>query len=531
MLMARLCPTVAVFAVAGGVLTGCGADDDGITRYDDPSARRREVAWSQSGIEVDARFVSVAIDTAQIVGAPWWDPAGEVETAGGTRPYPALQFDRPRLATLAQALAPAFLRIGGSEADKVYYDLSDAPGPPPEGFESVLTADQWARTAAFANEAGFEIFFTLNAGPGPRNERGAWTSSQSAALIAHATERGDPVYAWELGNEINAFQVIHGLDFRVDGTQYAADVRRARQVLDDRAPGARLAGPSSAFWPEIGEFNPVFGDFMPLGGDALDIVTWHYYPMQSRRCALAVRRADALVATDPEVLAEVDRWASDVEALVTEFAPGRPVWLGETGHAQCGGEPGLSETFTAGFWWLDQLGRMAQRGQSVVIRQTLLGSNYGLIDDETLTPRPDYWTSVLWKRLMGTQVLRVTVAPEDARLRAYAHCAPPPTADRPGSTTSRITLLVINTSPRGAFVALPSGIAAVDAFRLTADSSRVSERAASTAVRLNGGRLTVTDEGTLPPLLGATERLDPSAPEIWLPSESYGFFVLDTACP
>jgi hypothetical protein len=58
----------------------------------------------------------------------------------------------------------------------------------------------------------------------------------------------------------------------------------------------------------------------------------------------------------------------------------------------------------------------------VVVRQTLIGSDYGLLDDRTLEPRPDYWASVLWKRVMGSKVLATTVQ-GDTLLRMYAHCA------------------------------------------------------------------------------------------------------------
>ena len=37
-------------------------------------------------------------------------------------------------------------------------------------------------------------------------------------------------------------------------------------------------------------------------------------------------------------------------------------------------------------------------------RQTLAGADYGLLDEETLEPTPDYWASLLWRRCMGTAV-------------------------------------------------------------------------------------------------------------------------------
>ena len=93
-----------------------------------------------------------------------------------------------------------------------------------------------------------------------------------------------------------------------------------------------------------------------------------------------------------------------MKALRDQYAPGKPVWIGETGGAQFGGEPGISDAYLGGLWWLDELGLAARSGVEVVVRQTLSGSNYGLIDDKTLVPRPDYWNSWLWKRLMGQEV-------------------------------------------------------------------------------------------------------------------------------
>ena len=43
--------------------------------------------------------------------------------------------------------------------------------------------------------------------------------------------------------------------------------------------------------------------------------------------------------------------------------------------------------------WLDQLGLLALSGQRVQCRQTLLGSDYGLIDANSLEGTPDFWVS------------------------------------------------------------------------------------------------------------------------------------------
>jgi heparanase 1 len=84
---------------------------------------------------------------------------------------------------------------------------------------------------------------------------------------------------------------------------------------------------------------------------------------------------------------------------------------------------------------------LARKDTKVVVRQTLAGMNYGMIDDATLLPRPDYWNSWLWKQLMGSKVYQVSVAGNDAsHLRAYAHSSIT-------SKTRETTVLLINIDP------------------------------------------------------------------------------------
>lgn len=53
-------------------------------------------------------YLSVSIDSSQLVGSHFWS----------TNPQP-FNFSRPRLINMAKALAPAVLRVGGTDGDKV----------------------------------------------------------------------------------------------------------------------------------------------------------------------------------------------------------------------------------------------------------------------------------------------------------------------------------------------------------------------------------------------------------------------------
>ncbi|MEZ6184395.1 MAG: glycoside hydrolase [Planctomycetota bacterium] len=464
--------------------------------------------------EVDARYLSVAIDLANVVGGKWWDASASSEQGRGSGDAEPLALD-PQLVALARNLAPAVLRVGGGEADFLYYDL-DARGAAPEGYESRLSVERWDEVHAFAEAAGLDLMFTLNAGPTERDARRRWTPDHARRLLEHAREQQQRVAVWELGNEVNAFWFFHGWKARVSGKRYARDYARAQGLVRELAPGARLAGPAAAFWPVLGEplgwFFGVTKRFLRRAEQPVDVVTWHYYPTQSQRCPVAVRRASLGRMLEPRTLNEVQRWAGKLNRWRDRYQPGAEVWLGETGPAQCGGEPGVSDTFASGFWFLDQLGSVARFGHRIQVRQALIGSDYGLVREDTRAPNPDYWNAVLWKRLMGRHVLDAQVAGSD-RVRAYAHATP----GRAGS----VTVLLLNLADAPRTVRLQGDLGARQATYAVAAPALESQ-----ALTLNGAPLALARDGSF--------ALPDSAPApadelVELPPTSYRFLVFPDA--
>jgi len=155
--------------------------------------------------EVDPRFLSVAIDTAQALGGRFWALDGGFEEEIRS-PF---DFERAQLRALARPLAPAVLRVGGTAADFVAYDLSANPSLPDAGYSLLLTRERWDAMHRFAADVGFDVLFTLNAGPGPRLPDGRWDDREARALVTAARQAGQAVALWELGNEINGFPFLH----------------------------------------------------------------------------------------------------------------------------------------------------------------------------------------------------------------------------------------------------------------------------------------------------------------------------------
>lgn len=473
---------------------------------------------------VDERFLSFAVDSSQAAGGNWWSEDANNQGSVGSEKVDPYDFSRPRLRKLIGALSPAYLRIGGSEADNLYYDMSDNPvTEAPEPYSLVYTKEMFDNVNSFVIDLGLRLMFTVNAGPGPRNESKRWTADNARELVKYASSKNYPVDIWELGNEINGYALFHGLDWVMTGEGYATDVDTFNAMINEEAPNAKTAGPSSAYWPINGEPLPFMEEFMPIGGNKLDIITWHYYPQQSRRCPLQTVPATKELLMQPDGLNEVQNWAEHVEELTSQYAPNADIWLGETGNAQCGGEPGVSDTFRAGFWWLDQLGTIAARGQQVVVRQCVSGSTYALMDNTTLTPWPDYWNSVLWKRLMGNKVLKVSVPEKESMIRAYSHCTPE--IDETGYSKGAVTALILNLDQNKETTVSISGTAGNlrDIYLVTTTDP------GSRDLYINQTLMQAEEDGSLPDF-NARQINDPvNQPYVTLPPASYAFVVFKEA--
>jgi len=160
------------------------------------------------------------------------------------------------------------------------------------------------------------------------------------------------------------------------------------------------------------------------------------------------------------------------------------MWLTETADAACGGNPWAS-SFLDTFRYLDQLGRLARQGVQVVAHNTLVASDYGLLDEGDLTPKPKYWGARLWRKLMGTTVLDAGVSLR-AGLHAYAHCL--------RGTPGGVALLVINTDKSASqTLTLPTK---AERYTLTATDPL------SRQVQLNGTDLTLDSKDDLSRLAG-----------------------------
>jgi hypothetical protein len=427
---------------------------------------------------VDERFQSYNIEMVEVTGGRFWKPYGPERAAAGTDLYayrPPINLNNIKLRKLAAALAPAYLRVSGTWANTTYFsDTDNAPSGPPAGFNGVLTGQQWRNVVNFSHAADAKLVTSFAISPGARDAAGIWTPDQARRLLAYTRSIGGSIAAAEFMNEPDLI-AISGAPTGYDAAAYGRDFKLFHAFMKQAAPEVTVLGPGVAGDAALAT------DLLAASGPGVDSFSYHHYGTLSERC---IGSSTPEAALSEEWLSRTDRTLSFSQNLRDQFEPGKPIWLTETADAACGGNR-WDATFLDTFRYLDQLGRLAKAGVQVVMHNTLAASDYGLLDETTLTPRPNYWGALLWRRLMGATVLDAGV-PLRVGLHVYAHCQ----RGVPGN----VALLVVNTDRN-----------APHALTLARDSERFTLEAASlraATLWLNGATLALDDKEDLPSIAG-----------------------------
>ncbi|XP_022361610.1 heparanase isoform X2 [Enhydra lutris kenyoni] len=402
----------------------------------------------------------------------------------------------PKLRTLARGLSPAYLRFGGTKTDFLIFDP-----------QKELTFEERSYWQSQVNHDPCE------SGSIPSDVETRlqmeWPLQERLLLREQFQEK----FKNSTYSKPNSFRKKAGIF--IDGLQLGEDFVKLHKLLEKTTFKT-----SNLYGPDVGQPRgktvKILRSFLKAGGEVIDSVTWHHYYLNGR----IATKEDFL---NPDVL---DTFTSSVQKIfqvVEETRPHKKVWLGETSSAYGGGAPLLSNTFVAGFMWLDKLGLSARMGIEVVMRQVLFGAgNYHLVD-ENFEPLPDYWLSLLFKKLVGTNVFMASVkGPDRSKLRVYLHCT---NVNHPRYKEGDLTLYALNLHNVTKRLQLPRHLfdKPVDKYLMRPLGP---DGLLSKSAQLNGRTLRMVDGHTLPAL---TEKALRPGSSLGLPAFSYGFFVIRNA--
>ncbi|KAK6174478.1 hypothetical protein SNE40_017748 [Patella caerulea] len=416
---------------------------------------------------IGPKYVGVTIDS------------GAIKEHWGT-----IDFKSPKFLTLAKGLAPNFLRVGGTECDFLIFnetttamDGSTDKAPRPN---FTMTVAEWDQLNNFVSEVGWDLIFDLNVF---LRKDGHWDPTNAIELLKYTIEKGYRLTGFELGNELDVFP-----DSPINSTEVAPDFAQLKQLLlsmPELAPffilGTDVGSVGSTSITFMTEF------FEAGGGASIDVATFHHYYMASDRATVEkFHNATVLESLRPHLI--------NVTNLCKRFIPTKQVWLGETSSSYGGGAHEISDRYVASYLWLDKLGLSSVLGIQGVLRQTFYGGNYGLININ-LDPNPDYWLTVLFKRLVASPVFTVP-QPPNPDLRIYAHCTN--TNSSMGYTAGSVTLYLLNLGN----TTVPIDVADMvnKTHHIYMFSPGDDSGLTSKSIKLNGVVLALANDNELPPL-------------------------------
>jgi hypothetical protein len=478
---------------------------------------------------VDPRFVSYNVEMVEVTGGRFWMPyksASPSQSATGASSNanqqvgvnpamyqyrPPINLANPRLRNLATALGPSYVRVSGTWQNSTFFQDDENPAvtQPPKGFGGVLTRAEWKGVIDFAHAVDDQIVTSFGISAGTRDAEGVWTPAQAKAFIDYTKSAGGRIAATEFMNE-PTFPGPGAAPAGYDAAAYGRDAKVFAAFLRSASPQTVFLGPGG-----VGEGVSMMpggikmkllatDDLMKATGPIFDAFSYHFYGAVSHRCTGNVTVGQAMSA---EWLDRTNDAEAFYAALRNKYMPGKSMWLTETAEAACGGDV-FAGQFADTFRFVNQLGALAQKGVQVVMHNTLAASDYGLLNEETLEPRPDYWAALLWKRTMGPVVLEPGTT-KDQPVRTYAHCA----KDKKGG----VALAVLNTDTGQAHDLTILG--AGEQFTLTASDLT------STKVLLNGAELQPAADGSVSAIKGQPSKQG----AVTLPPASVSFFIIPGA--
>ena len=265
------------------------------------------------------------------------------------------------------------------------------PPPPPKGFNGVLSRQQWKGVIDFAKAVDAAIVTSFATSVGTRDAKGVWTPEQARRFLTYTTSVGGRIAAAEFMNE-PTFAAMGGAPPDYDAAAYGRDFKVFHAFAKAAAPDMLILGPGS-----VGETTVAWGvgygstamlhtrDLLAASGPGIDAFSYHHYGAVSQRCAPMIADDRGRGALGGVARAHRSD-ASFYRKLRDEFEPGKPFWLTETADAACGGNP-WGGTFLDTFRYLDQLGRLAKQDVRVVMHNTLVASDYGLLDEKNADTR------------------------------------------------------------------------------------------------------------------------------------------------
>ena len=425
--------------------------------------------------KIDNRLMSYNVEMTEVTGGTFWKryskeviegkesfpPLKSIMDMGSImQVYPPINLYDEKLRNLAKGFGPVWVRVSGTWATKTYYDLENKTnGAVPEGYQSVLTKEQWTGVLDFVKFLGAKLLVSVNNCEGLHKASEPWPEEQAKALFEFSKNYGTPIDAAEFMNEPNML-AFSGAPSGYTSKDYVRDQDLFFKWVRENYPDTLLVGPCTVAMENAKDGDLNAGGIVSMMGDncttdqlmegtkePLDVYSYHYYNGIS----------DRLASTMPQMHWDPNKTLSEEYLNVAlasckssipsrdKYCPNGQMWVTESGDAGGGGNSWAS-TFMDVFRTLNELGGFSKLTDGIIFHNTLASSDYGFLDYSTFDPRPNYFAVLLWTKLMGETVYESEI-PTQEGAHVYVHSS----KDGKG-----LSYLVINNSKEeSTFVKLP----------------------------------------------------------------------------
>ncbi len=463
--------------------------------------------------KIDKRLVSYNVEMTEVTGGTFWKAYTDAQI-DGTEEFPAIldwsnmgnlqqwydpiDTTNPRLIKLARDLGTAWVRVSGTWANKTYYDFDGkySDGSVPEGFQNVLSKQQWLNLLDFVKAIDGKLLVSIANCPGIHAADEPMPFAQAKLLFETSKEYGVPISAAEFTNEPNLI-ALSGLPQGYTAADHARDHDLFGAWLRENYPECLFVGPCT-----VGDIN-LFGSLEGAGGglaagfdiitteqllgdykSPMDVFSYHYYNGVSERGAAMGGHWPYEACLSEQYLAVAANCARQYVARRDRYVPGGQMWVTESGDAGCGGNT-WGSTYADVPRTLNELGEFCTITDGIIFHNTLASSDYGYLKHGTFQPRPNYFAVLLWNTLMGDTCYDSGIAIEEGK-HVYCHCR------KDGK--EGFVYLVINNSQEATHVELPGDALA---YALTGNG-----KLRSRTMLLNGKELVLGENDALPELTG-----------------------------
>jgi hypothetical protein len=331
------------------------------------------------------------------------------------------------LVRFLRAIAPTFLRFGGSSVDTSTV-FAPTRAARPDWADATIEPADLSRLGTLLRQTESRVVLAVTLGhyrPG--------VAAQEAA--AASRRLGRRLAAIEIGNEPNAYPFLGLRSPDWSYERYRTQFLTYRRVIAAAAPDVPIAGPDTALFDGFGWLAAFAHDEHPA------ILTPHYYPLYA--CGDITPTLSALVSP---------RLAKQQRQTLRRFgdiarANRIPVWLGETNNVGCAGRAGVSDTLGAALWAVRYMLTAARAGISGVAFHTLplVCGGYSPLCAATSSDlaagrfqaTPEWYALLLVRLLEGQRFMRTSVAGSHPGLSVDALAA---------DSGRRIDFVLVNTA-------------------------------------------------------------------------------------